>query len=177
MAVNSAGIFSLVQTRSKTVCLSATRRKALPPNGHAGPATVFGGAFSLVQDLRRYSSAITPAKINRTQTTTRRPNLLINSAVCTAAAFMGGLRARGGFAHRWAGRYGQWRRRGAKSLAPLGERDRSSLGIGLLKIDSQSASHVVVCAGLCAQALALHILSPELRLHRGFRAGAAGQRG
>jgi hypothetical protein len=49
----------------------------------------------------------------------------------------------------------------AANLSPSGERDRSSLGIGLLKIDSQPASHVVICAGLGAVALALGIVSPE----------------
>jgi hypothetical protein len=65
----------------------------------------------------------------------------------------------------------------AANLSPSGKRDRSSLGIGLLKIDSQPASHVVVCAGLGAVALALGIVSPERRLRRRFGAGAPGQRG
>src|SRR5262245_4103625 len=63
------------------------------------------------------------------------------------------------------------------ALAPAGERGRISLSIGLLHIDSQSALHVVVCAVLGAVALALGIVSPELRLRRGFGAGAPGQRG
>src|SRR5207237_1088973 len=67
----------------------------------------------------------------------------------------------------------RWR---AKSLTPSRERDRSSLNICLLKIDSQSASHVVICAGLRAVALARGIVSPERRLRRTFGAGAPGQR-
>src|SRR6516225_3681109 len=62
-------------------------------------------------------------------------------------------------------------------LAAAGERDRSSLSIGLLNIDIQSALHVIVCAVPGAVALALGIVSPELRLRRGFGAGAPGQRG
>jgi len=62
-------------------------------------------------------------------------------------------------------------------LAPAGERGGSSLSIGLLNIDSQSALRVVVCAVLGAVTLALGIVSPELRLRRGFGAGAPGQRG
>jgi hypothetical protein len=58
-------------------------------------------------------------------------------------------------------------------LAPAGERNRSSLSIGLLNIDSQSALHVVVCAVLGTVALAFGIVSPELRLRRrGVGAGA-----
>src|SRR5262249_35333228 len=64
-----------------------------------------------------------------------------------------------------------------RHLAPAGERGCSSLSIGILNIDSQSALPVVVCAGLGAVALALGIVSPELRLRRGFGAGAPSQRG
>ena len=46
-------------------------------------------------------------------------------------------------------------------LAPAGERGGSSLSIGLLNIDSQSALRVVVCAVLGAVTLALGIVSPE----------------
>jgi hypothetical protein len=53
----------------------------------------------------------------------------------------------------------------------------SPLCIGLLQIDSQSALHIGVSVGVGAVAPALGIVGPELRLGRGFGAGAPGQRG
>jgi hypothetical protein len=44
------GTFWLVQSEARPYCSCATRRKALPPHRHAGPAHGFGGAFSLVRD-------------------------------------------------------------------------------------------------------------------------------
>jgi hypothetical protein len=45
----------------------------------------------------------------------------------------------------------------------------SPLCMGLLQIDSQSALHIGVSAGVGAVAPALSIVGPELRLPRGFR--------
>jgi hypothetical protein len=53
----------------------------------------------------------------------------------------------------------------------------SPLRMGLLQIDSQSALHIGVSAGVGAVAPALSIVGPELRLPRGFGAGARGERG
>jgi hypothetical protein len=53
----------------------------------------------------------------------------------------------------------------------------SPLRMGLLQIDSQSALHIGVSAGVGAVAPALSIVGPELHLPRGFGAGARGERG
>jgi len=52
----------------------------------------------------------------------------------------------------------------------------SPLRIGLLQIDSQSALHIGVGAGVGAVALTLGIVGPERRLRRGLRSGAPSQR-
>jgi aconitate hydratase len=52
----------------------------------------------------------------------------------------------------------------------------SPLRIGLLQIDSQSALHIGVGAGVGAVALTFGIVGPERRLRRGLRTGAPSQR-
>ena len=52
----------------------------------------------------------------------------------------------------------------------------SPLRIGLLQIDSQSALHIGVGAGVGAIALTLGIVGPERRLRRGLLSGAPSQR-
>ena len=52
----------------------------------------------------------------------------------------------------------------------------SPLRIGLLQIDSQSALHIGVGAGVGAVALTLGIVGPERRLRRRLRTGAPSQR-